>query len=244
MRRKLQAISVTGGVERSFGEALVPDSALFDIALHVSGWTIVIEFEPHTPTGYDHGVAMLRPMMGRLERARDPARLCDVAARQLKTLLGFDRVMVYRFRPDDTGEVFAEAREMRLESFFGLHYPASDIPAQGAQAVPDQYPADHQRHCRSDRGNRARRQPSGGSPRSEPQHAAQRLADPHRVLAQHGRNRVDVGLDRRARQAVGAVRLPPLLRIAGAALFAAHRGGTLRPAVRAPAWAGRIRHRP
>ena len=53
-----------------------------------------------------------------------------MAARQLKTLLGFDRVMVYRFHPDDTGEVFAEAREMRLESFFGLHYPASDIPAQ------------------------------------------------------------------------------------------------------------------
>ena len=130
MRRKLQAISVTGGVERSFGEALVPDGALFDIVLHVSGRTIVIEFEPHMAGEYDHNIAMLRPMMARLERARDPARLCEVAARQLKTLLGFDRVMVYRFHPDDTGEVFAEAREMRLESFFGLHYPASDIPAQ------------------------------------------------------------------------------------------------------------------
>ena len=53
-----------------------------------------------------------------------------MAARQLKALLGFDRVMVYRFHSDDTGEVFAEAREMRLESFFGLHYPASDIPPQ------------------------------------------------------------------------------------------------------------------
>ena len=130
MRRKLQAISASGGVERSFGEALVPDGALFDIALHVSGRTIVIEFEPHAPTEYDHGAAMLRPMIARLERARDPARLCDVAARQLKTLLGFDRVMVYRFHPDDTGEVFAEAREMRLESFLGLHYPASDVPPQ------------------------------------------------------------------------------------------------------------------
>ena len=130
MRRKLQAISAPGGVERSFGEALVPGGALFDTALHVSGRTIVIEFEPHVAAGYDHSLAILRPMMARLEHARDPARLCEVAARQLKALLGFDRVMVYRFHPDDTGEVIAEAREMRLESFFGLHYPASDIPPQ------------------------------------------------------------------------------------------------------------------
>lgn len=130
MRRKLRAISASGEVERSFGERLTPDGALFDLALHVSGRNIVIEFEPHLAAEYDHSIAMLRPLMARLEPARDPARLCDVAARQLKAMLGFDRVMVYRFHPDDTGEVIAEAREIRLESFFGLHYPASDIPPQ------------------------------------------------------------------------------------------------------------------
>ena len=130
LRRKLQAIAASGTVERSFGEELTPGGQRFDIALHVSGRTIVIEFERHAPGEYDHNLAMLRPLMARLERARDPATLCDLAARELKTMLGFDRVMVYRFHPDDTGEVFAEAREMRLESFFGLHYPASDIPPQ------------------------------------------------------------------------------------------------------------------
>ena len=130
MRRKLQAISSSGGIERSFAQPLIDGGPPFDIALHVSGRTIVIEFEPSGEADSEHSIAMLRPMMARLEQARDPARLCDAAARQLKAMIGFDRVMVYRFHHDDTGEVFAEAREMRLESFLGLHYPASDIPSQ------------------------------------------------------------------------------------------------------------------
>ncbi|MFL5286011.1 MAG: histidine kinase, partial [Rhodopila sp.] len=38
--------------------------------------------------------------------------------------------MVYRFLPDDSGMVIAEARHPDTESFLGLHYPASDIPRQ------------------------------------------------------------------------------------------------------------------
>ena len=45
-------------------------------------------------------------------------------------LTGFDRVMVYQFHPDGSGEVIAEAAEASLERFLGLHYPASDIPKQ------------------------------------------------------------------------------------------------------------------
>jgi light-regulated signal transduction histidine kinase (bacteriophytochrome)/CheY-like chemotaxis protein len=56
--------------------------------------------------------------------------LAQEAARQLKILNGFDRVMVYRFHPDGSGEVIAEVAAAGLESFLGLHYPASDIPKQ------------------------------------------------------------------------------------------------------------------
>ena len=56
--------------------------------------------------------------------------LAQEAARQLKILTGFDRVMVYRFHPDGSGEVIAEVAAAGLEPFLGLHYPASDIPQQ------------------------------------------------------------------------------------------------------------------
>jgi light-regulated signal transduction histidine kinase (bacteriophytochrome) len=48
-------------------------------------------------------------------------------------LIGCDRVMIYRFAEDGSGEVIAEARRDDLESFLGLWYPASDIPAQAGE---------------------------------------------------------------------------------------------------------------
>ena len=56
--------------------------------------------------------------------------MCAVAAREVKQLAGYDRVMVYRFHPDWHGEVVAEEAGPGLEPFLGLHYPASDIPHQ------------------------------------------------------------------------------------------------------------------
>ena len=38
--------------------------------------------------------------------------------------------MVYRFDRDWNGEVIAEQRRGDLNPFLGLHYPATDIPAQ------------------------------------------------------------------------------------------------------------------
>ena len=54
--------------------------------------------------------------------------LCDEAARILRDLTGYDRVMVYRFDDQGHGEVFSEERREELESFLGNRYPASDIP--------------------------------------------------------------------------------------------------------------------
>ncbi len=54
--------------------------------------------------------------------------LADDTAKILKTLTGYDRVMVYRFDEEGHGEVYAERREPELEPFLGNRYPASDIP--------------------------------------------------------------------------------------------------------------------
>ncbi len=54
--------------------------------------------------------------------------LCDESAKIYKDLLGYDRVMVYRFDEDGHGEVYSEERERHLEGYLGNRYPASDIP--------------------------------------------------------------------------------------------------------------------
>lgn len=48
----------------------------------------------------------------------------------VQSLTGFDRVMIYRFHADDSGEVIAERVRVGVEPFLGLRYPAEDIPRQ------------------------------------------------------------------------------------------------------------------
>jgi light-regulated signal transduction histidine kinase (bacteriophytochrome) len=66
----------------------------------------------------------------KLELDSNVERAAARVARTVRNLLGYDRVMVYRFDHDWHGEVVAEARREDLEAYLGLHYPATDIPAQ------------------------------------------------------------------------------------------------------------------
>ena len=52
----------------------------------------------------------------------------DLAAQEIRQFSGFDRVMIYKFMEDQSGWVRSEALKEGLESYLGLHYPASDIP--------------------------------------------------------------------------------------------------------------------
>ncbi|HIO27375.1 MAG TPA: GAF domain-containing protein, partial [Flavobacteriaceae bacterium] len=54
--------------------------------------------------------------------------MCHQTVSLIKELYGYDRVMMYRFDEEWNGEVVAEVREDHLESWLGLHYPATDIP--------------------------------------------------------------------------------------------------------------------
>ncbi|MFL9832292.1 ATP-binding protein [Flavobacterium sp. ST-87] len=59
--------------------------------------------------------------------------LCEMVARETRSLTGYDRVMVYRFDKEYNGEVFAESCREDLEPFLGLHYPHTDIPVQARE---------------------------------------------------------------------------------------------------------------
>ncbi|KAF1700333.1 bacteriophytochrome BphP [Pseudoxanthomonas suwonensis] len=65
-----------------------------------------------------------------IDRAPSVAEAARRAAAEIRALAGYDRVMVYRFDEEWHGDVIAEVRRPGLESYLGLHYPATDIPAQ------------------------------------------------------------------------------------------------------------------
>jgi light-regulated signal transduction histidine kinase (bacteriophytochrome)/CheY-like chemotaxis protein len=130
IRTRMQIISATETVERMFELDLLQDGRLFDIGLHASGRSFVLELELSETNHRRDYVSYVRPMIDRMRKAETTEQLCASAARHLRALTGFDRVMIYRFEPSGAGEVIAESLNGSVDSFAGLHFPASDIPAQ------------------------------------------------------------------------------------------------------------------
>lgn len=128
LRNRLSYLSEPDMVERLFGRQIGTSGQHYDVAIHYSGNQIVIEAEAGTPG--DENVISVRAMMSRLDRAKDLTAFYREGARQVRSLLGYDRVMVYKFAATGDGEVVAEACKPGIGSFLGLHYPASDIPKQ------------------------------------------------------------------------------------------------------------------
>jgi light-regulated signal transduction histidine kinase (bacteriophytochrome) len=129
IRGRLQQAGEAGVVEPLFGRRLRPDGPSFAVAAHRSGDEFVLEFETETGEPCPAPTAV-RAIIAQVERHRSLASVYREAARQVRALTGFDRVMLYRFDPDGHGEVVGEAVRHGVASFMGLRYPASDIPAQ------------------------------------------------------------------------------------------------------------------
>jgi light-regulated signal transduction histidine kinase (bacteriophytochrome)/CheY-like chemotaxis protein len=132
IRSRVDHLVGPDAVERIFAVALVGER-LFDLAIHFSGGCLVIEGEPSVIEPDVNSGELVRLMLARVRKTTGAHELAQEAARQMKVLTGFDRVMVYRFHADGSGEVIAEVAATGLESFLGLHYPASDIPRQARQ---------------------------------------------------------------------------------------------------------------
>jgi light-regulated signal transduction histidine kinase (bacteriophytochrome) len=130
IRTRVDYLAGPDAVERMFGVELQEGGKRFDVAIHFSGAYLVIEAEPSVIEPDVNSGELVRLMLGRVRKTSGLRELAQEAARQAKILTGFDRVMVYRFHPDGSGEVIAEVATSGLEPFLGLHYPASDIPRQ------------------------------------------------------------------------------------------------------------------
>ncbi len=139
IRNRLQYLRGQESVERLFDLKATKHGRPLDLAIHLSGRSIVIEGEAAAGGSEAGGEAAgpasgtTRAMIARLQAAPSLPQLLDDAARLLQALTGYDRVMVYRFAENGSGEVVSEARRGGAESFLGQRFPASDIPQQARE---------------------------------------------------------------------------------------------------------------
>lgn len=102
LRNRSAILRGPDAIERLYNCILTEGGDAFDVALHYSGGQLVIEAEPASG---EHGDAtgMVRSMIVRLDQAADFDAFYREGARQIRALLGYDRVMVYRFAQDGSG---------------------------------------------------------------------------------------------------------------------------------------------
>lgn len=82
--------------------------------------------------GYEQ--SLLYRITNQIRRTLDLAEIITVTVDEIRALLGTDRVMIYKFHPNGSGQVVAESiYENCLPSLLGLNFPADDIPPDARQ---------------------------------------------------------------------------------------------------------------
>lgn len=134
LRRRILTADISGKRRYLSGVRVRARQNTFSAAVHRAGSTLVLEFEEaladaDKPAGAELHV-LLGDAMAELDGRLSLVEICRRVSAYVRRLTGFDRVMLYRFLPDDSGEVIAEERREDLVPYLGLRYPASDIPPQ------------------------------------------------------------------------------------------------------------------
>lgn len=103
----------------------------FDAIFHLNDEILILELElpaqseKITELSFYH---CLKASLLKIRKAASFQEATQLIVKEVRNITGYDRVMMYRFEPDDCGVVIAEDKQAELESYLDLHYPSSDIP--------------------------------------------------------------------------------------------------------------------
>ena len=111
------------------------DGRMLEGAAHINDGWLILELEPLALFSDEPPdlLGVVQGLVKQCQQASSTQSFCEAVTEGVRSLCGFDRVMVYRFLQDDSGSVVAEAHAEDVESYLGLRYPASDIPAQARE---------------------------------------------------------------------------------------------------------------
>ncbi len=110
------------------------DYGVYDAVFHRNGaGFLILELEPalnNDNIPFLSFYHLARTSIGQLEAgSASLSDFCRIIVHEVRQVTGFDRVMLYKFDDDGHGEVLAEEKTEDMESYLGLHFPESDVPA-------------------------------------------------------------------------------------------------------------------
>ena len=79
-----------------------------------------------------------RQVLAQLRGSSDIRAIAQQATELLRSVMHYDRVLLYRFDETWNGEVLGEARIEGIEPYLGLNFPATDIPTQSRHLLASQ----------------------------------------------------------------------------------------------------------
>jgi light-regulated signal transduction histidine kinase (bacteriophytochrome) len=110
-----------------------PGGAL-QVSAHKGAQGVIVELEAAAdgegPATLEAVYPRLRAFVDALEPLGSVEEILALAASEVRSLTGFDRVLAYAFDDRGDGVVLAEDRNAVLPSYLDLRFPASDIPSQ------------------------------------------------------------------------------------------------------------------
>lgn len=115
------------------GTFTLPSGGAFDTTAHTRDGLTILEFEPAPERGgidFRLTYPRVRRFVSTLRDEEDITVMSDLAAREIRQLTGFGRVLVYRFDGQHHGQVIAESLADGYHAYLHHCFPASDIPAQ------------------------------------------------------------------------------------------------------------------
>ncbi len=122
--------------DRNFLRTIVMGDKALQVSAHATPQGLLVEFESPPARLADTLEALyprLRAFVEAIGAAETTQDLADAAVAELRTLTGFNRVMLYSFNAEGAGTVLAETGDGELPSYLGLRFPGSDIPAQARE---------------------------------------------------------------------------------------------------------------
>jgi two-component system, chemotaxis family, sensor kinase Cph1 len=108
----------------------------FDAIAHRTEDAVILELEPtdsESELSFLGFYALASEAIAKMQSTSNLREFLHVVAQEVQKISGFDRVMVYQFDESEAGSVVAEVKQEDLSPYLGLHYPATDIPAQSRE---------------------------------------------------------------------------------------------------------------